>query len=56
MGIYYARILGRRGGAAMDTYKAMYYELFKAITKSIELLKEAQVKVEEMYLSADETN
>ncbi len=35
-------------------YKEMYLTLFNAITKAIEVLKEAQQKVEEMYITEKE--
>lgn len=39
----------------MADYKKMYYELFNAITNSIETLKKAQLATEEIFISlADE--
>ncbi len=38
----------------MENYKAMYRELFIAVTKAIRILQEAQQKCEEMYISAEE--
>ncbi len=47
----------------MDIYKKMYYKLFNAITDSLqvedkkvadELLKNAQIETEEMYISVGE--
>ncbi len=36
-------------------YKVMYFEMFRAAEKSINILVEAQRKCEELYISADET-
>ncbi len=36
----------------MKPYKEMYYRLFNATTKAIEVLQEAQQETEEMYISA----
>ena len=36
-------------------YKEMYFKLFRAVTKSIELLQSAQVECEELYIAAEET-
>jgi hypothetical protein len=38
----------------MPDYAKMYYELFSAVTKSIEILQQAQVSAEEAYISAKE--
>ncbi len=38
----------------MADYEKMYYELFGAVTKAIEILQQAQVDTEEMYISAKE--
>lgn len=38
----------------MIDYKAMYLKLFNEISKSIELLQEAQRTTEEWYLFSDE--
>ena len=38
----------------MPDYAQMYHALFRAITKSIEILQQAQVAAEEMYISAKE--
>jgi len=35
----------------MPDYEKMYFELFNATTKTIEALKEAQRRAEELYLS-----
>ena len=36
-------------------YKELYFKLFRAVTKSIELLQSAQVECEELYIAASET-
>ena len=38
----------------MADYKKMYTTLFSAVTKAITLLQEAQIKTEELYISAEE--
>ena len=38
----------------MLDYKTMYCTLFKAVTESIEILKQAQILTEEMYISSSE--
>ncbi|NLF80554.1 MAG: hypothetical protein GX572_05110 [Clostridia bacterium] len=38
----------------MPDYAKMYGELFRATTKAIEVLQQAQIKAEEMYLSDEE--
>ena len=38
----------------MTNYAKMYREIFRATTKAIESLRQAQIKTEEMYLSAEE--
>ena len=38
----------------MNNYQEMYYVLFNAITEATKILEEAQKKVEEIYLLADE--
>jgi len=38
----------------MPDYAKMYCELFRAITKSIEILQQAQVSAEDIYISAKE--
>ena len=38
----------------MADYQEMYLTLFRAMTKSIEILQLAQQKTEELYLSAEE--
>ena len=40
----------------MPDYKGMYKELFGAVTEAIEILKEAQVKTEEMYILSGEND
>ena len=37
----------------MPDYKEMYLTLFRAMTKSIDILQEAQQKTEEMYISGE---
>ena len=38
----------------MVDYKKMYYSLFNAIGKSIELLQQAQLATEEIYISSED--
>lgn len=38
----------------MADYREMYLRLFRATTKAIEMLTEAQQECEEIYLSAEE--
>lgn len=38
----------------MPDYAKMYYQLFHAMTESIEILQRAQQDTEELYLSAKE--
>ena len=38
----------------MADYKKMYFKLFRATTKAIDILVEAQQECEEMYISAEE--
>lgn len=38
----------------MGDYKKMYYALFNAITESLEVLKKAQLTLEEIFLSSGE--
>jgi hypothetical protein len=40
----------------MADYQKMYTKLFRAVTKSITLLQEAQRETEEIFISADEPN
>ena len=40
----------------MPDYKKMYLELFNSITNAIEILKEAQIKSEDMYINSEEEN
>ena len=40
----------------MADYKEMYYQLFGKITDIIEMLKEIQCQMEEMYVETDEKN
>jgi hypothetical protein len=37
----------------MPDYKEMYLALFRAQTKAIEILREAQIETEEMYIADD---
>lgn len=39
----------------MPDYQNMYTELFRSVTKAIELLQQAQIKTEEIYISSKET-
>lgn len=39
----------------MTDYLKMYAELFRSITNAIELLQQAQIKTEEIYISSEET-
>lgn len=36
----------------MEPYQEMYYRLFNAATKAIELLREVQIVTEEIFMSA----
>ena len=38
----------------MRDYKEMYYKLFNSITDALEILKEAQIETEEMFINSDE--
>lgn len=38
----------------MPDYQKMYAELFISVTKAIELLKQAQITTEEIYITSDE--
>ncbi len=40
----------------MPDYKEMYITLFQSTTRVIEILQQAQLKTEEMYMSAEEPN
>ena len=35
-------------------YQEMYFKLFRAVTKAIDLLQAAQIDCEELYLAAEE--
>lgn len=37
----------------MDKYRKMYITLFRETTKAIQMLQEAQLKIEEIYISDD---
>lgn len=39
---------------AMPDYAEMYRELFRATTRAISMLQQAQITTEEMFLSAEE--
>ena len=39
----------------MADYKKMYYSLFNAVTKAIELLQNAQARTEELYIESSDT-
>ena len=38
----------------MPDYEKMYHTLFNAVTDAIEVLQQAQLEAEELYLSGDE--
>ncbi|MCI1955539.1 MAG: hypothetical protein LKJ21_04080 [Oscillospiraceae bacterium] len=38
----------------MADYAKMYHELFGAVTKAIQILQQAQIDTEEIYISAKE--
>lgn len=40
----------------MTDYKRMYYTLFQAYTKAIEILQQAQQEAEEIYINAEQSN
>lgn len=40
----------------MAPYKEMYCELFRSVTKAIEILQQAQARMEEMYINADSSH
>jgi len=40
----------------MTDYKKMYLRLFNAMTDIIRILQDAQLDVEEMYMSAEDTD
>ncbi|MEA4969564.1 MAG: hypothetical protein VB051_03430 [Candidatus Pelethousia sp.] len=39
----------------MPDYKAMYVSLFNALTDAVNILKSAQIKSEDAYLEAEQT-
>ncbi len=39
----------------MADYKKMYSILFNEMSKAIDILQQAQIKTEEMFISADDT-
>ena len=39
----------------MADFKEMYLTLFRSATKAVEILKQAQVEAEEMYIESDDT-
>lgn len=41
-------------GNIMPDYKTMYYKLFNSVTDAIEILKQAQLDVEEIYIDSSE--
>ena len=57
-GTFSVRLSGRTfligGKTHMPDYKEMYRELFVAVTKANEILKEAQIKCEELYIDSSE--
>lgn len=40
----------------MPDYKEMYLKLFNSITNAIEILQQAQIETEEIYISSDDKN
>lgn len=40
----------------MANYREMYLSMYRTVTDAIEMLQEAQLKTEEMYISAPATN
>ena len=38
----------------MPDYKAMYLNLFNSVTDAINILREAQIKAEELYITSSE--
>ncbi len=38
----------------MDKYKEMYLHLFNEVTTAIEILKNAQIKCEELFINSDD--
>ena len=38
----------------MPDYKSMYHKLFKGVTEAIEILQQAQLETEEMYIDSSE--
>ena len=38
----------------MPDYKKMYYKLFNAMTDAIEIMKQAQIEAEEIYINSSE--
>ena len=38
----------------MPDYKTMYYKLFNSVTDAVEILKQAQLDVEEIYIDSSE--
>lgn len=47
-------ILAKHGGIIMPDYKTMYYKLFSAVTDAIEILTQAQLESENLYLDSCE--
>ena len=39
----------------MPDYKTMYFKLFAAVSDAIEILHNAQIETEELYISSPET-
>ena len=52
------RLSGRtflmKGNQIMPNYKEMYRKLFIAVTQATEILKEAQIECEELYINSSE--
>lgn len=38
----------------MPDYKTMYYKLFNAVTDAVEILQQAQLEAEEIYINSSE--
>ena len=41
-------------GSSLPDYKEMYRKLFIAVTQATEILKEAQIECEELYINSSE--
>ena len=45
-----------KGELVMPDYKEMYLKLFNSITNAIEILQQAQIETEEIYITSDDEN